>query len=129
MHERRNRLSDAENEQVSTTRTSINAGSCLDIHIESFHPRFLNSKLVAEHSCCDRSVKVDRSHGGQALCGDADTFGTLASCPQLVSGGSAASRLLQQDMPERRGDRPRGDGEDHLRGAQPRRPAAQAPFP
>ena len=48
---------------------------------------------------------------------------------QLSRGGSAGGRLLQQDMPERRGHRPQRDGEDPRRCTQPRRSTSQAPFP
>jgi hypothetical protein len=84
------------------------------------------------YSCLIHHKQSEQSvgYGDQALCAAGVSCGPPAArSRRLAGGGAAGGRLLQQDMPQRRGHRPRGDGEDHLRRAQPRRTAPQAPLP
>ena len=68
----------------------------------------------------EQEEQQDGSHGSRR-----------AGRVQLCGGdhGPAGDGLLQQDVPERRGDRPAGDGGDPPGGADARRPAPPPPFP
>jgi len=92
-----------------------------------------SSKITigAEHQLFDAIdlAKIHCSHGCQVLSSATAPIGAASRWQLVGSGRSAGSRLLQQDMPERRGACPRGDGEDHVSRIQPCWPSPQASLP